>query len=163
MAIATGTPENPYSASLAIVDDTGLTITVTTGGTDYAVKGTPMAAGSTAVGLTASATDGTITVPVGASGRYRVSVTGVALPTNSKTALLRLAVDGTSLAVGAGGAGARIVGAASALEEHFAFESIVEVDASSAAKVLRVNVTSTSNSDTVNFKRFNFAAVRIGA
>lgn len=162
MAAVIGSPESPYSASLAIVDDTGLTITVTTGGTDYAVKGTPMAAGSTAVGLTASATDGTITIPVGASGRYRISASGVALPTNSKTALLRLAVDGTSLAVGAGGAGARIVGAASALEEHWAFESIVEIDAATAAKAVRVNVTSTSNSDTVNFKRFNLNVVRIG-
>jgi hypothetical protein len=166
MAAVIGSPENPYSAHLAVLDDTGLTITVTTGGTYQGVlHATTMVKAAADVGLTSSATAGTISVPVGASGRYRVTCTGVALPTNSKTVLLRLAVDGTNLAAtaGAGGAGARIVGAATALEEHFMLHSLVDIDTSAAAKAFRINVTSTSDGDTVNFKRFNFSVERIGA
>lgn len=33
MAQAIGSPESPLHASLAILDDTGLTLTITTGGT----------------------------------------------------------------------------------------------------------------------------------
>ncbi len=166
MSIAIGSPESPYHASLAILDDTGLDITVATGGTYQAVKhATTMVSGSTANGLTVSATNGLITVPVGASGTYRVSVSGACLPANSKTVLLRTAVDGTNLAAtaGAGGAGARVVGAATALEEHFAFQSLVPIDASAAAKTIGVNVTSTSSSDVANFKRFNLTVERVGA
>jgi hypothetical protein len=166
MAEVIGSPEKPYSAHLAVLDDTGLTITVTTGGTYQGVlHATTMVKAATDVGLTSSATAGTISVPVGASGRYRVTCSGVALPTNSRTVLLRLAVDGANLAAtaGAGGTGARIVGAAAALEEHFSFHSLVDVDTSAGAKAFGVNVTSSNNSDTVNFKRFNFSVERIGA
>lgn len=166
MAQAVGSPEAPYHGSLAILDDTGLTIAVTTGGTYQAVKhASTMVSGSTASGLTISATDGTITVPVGGSGTYRVTCSGVCLPANSKTVLLRTAVGGTNLAAtaGAGGAGARIVGAATALEEHFMFHSLVAIDASTATKAIGVNVTSTSDSDNVNFKRFNLTVERVGA
>lgn len=166
MAQVIGSPERPYSGSLTILDDTGLTIAVTTGGTYQGVlHASTMVSGHTACGLTVAATTGTITVPIGASGLYEVKCTGVCLPANSKTVLLRVAVDGTNLAAtaGAGGAGARIVGAATALEESFALHSLVDVDASTAAKAFRINVTSTSDSDNVNFKRFNFTVVRVGA
>lgn len=166
MSQAIGSPESPLHASLAILDDTGLTLTITTGGTYQAVlHASTMVSGSAANGLTVSATAGTITVPIGGSGTYRVSCSGVALPTNSKTVLLRTAVGGTNLAAtaDAGGAGARIVGAATALEEHFAFHSFVAVDASTASKAISINCTSTSNSDTVIFKRFNFTVERVGA
>lgn len=166
MAQVIGSPERPYTGSLTILNDTGLTIAVTTGGTYQGVlHASTMVTGHTACGLTVAATTGTITVPIGASGVYRVTCSGVVLPANSKTVLLRLAVDGTNLAAtaAAGGCGARIVGAATALEEHFAFHNLVDVDASTAAKAFRINVTSTTDADNVNFKRFNFTVERVGA
>ncbi len=139
---------NGTFASAALNDDTGLSITVTTGGTFQDVKGTPLAAGvqSADASITVSAADGTFAIPAGKLGKYRFSATGVLLPTASKTVQLRAALAGAVAA----GAAQRIVGAATPLETPFAMSGIINV---TAAGSVSLQVTSTSNADVVNFKR----------
>ena len=159
---AGGSPANSCFGTLGINDDTGVTITVTTGGTYYPVKhATTMVAGpaSKDAALTVSATNGTISIPASKLGYYRVTASGVLLGANSATVKVAIGLDGAIIADANGNIATRSVMAASAVERPWAMGGIVTC---SAACTLGVIVTSGSNSDTVNFKRFYLSVELIG-
>jgi hypothetical protein len=153
---ANGQVGNGTFASLAINDDTGLTITVATGGTFQDVKGTPMIAGVSSgdASLTVSATNGTIAVPAGKLGKYRFTAAGTVIGVNAKTVKLRGALGGTAFSTTTGEPAAMAVMPATAEERGFSINCIVNV---ASAGNVSLQVTSTSNSDTANFKRLQFS------
>lgn len=156
---AVGSPESPQYGGYTVRDDTGVVITVTTGGTFQDVKHATLVVAGPSNGLTVTGTDGTINVPANALGKYRLSVTGVCLGANSATVKLRPALAGASISAANGGCQAQAIMATTAVQRAIAMSSILNL---SAAGNFSLQVTSGSNSDTVTFKELQVFLERVG-
>jgi hypothetical protein len=141
-------------ASLELNDNTGATVTVTTGGTFQPVLHASLLTAGVAskdASLTVDGTAGTITVPAGKLGKYEFVATGLLLGANSEVVQLRPALAGAAFASGKGAKIAtRVTAAASAVDQAFSCHGILNVDAAGAVSL---QVTTTTNATAVIFKR----------
>jgi len=153
-SVAGGHAPNGCFASLELNDDTGGTVTVTTGGTFQNVLHASLLTAGIASkdgSLVATGTTGKIAVPSTKLGIYRFAAFGTLRGANSETVQLRPALAGAAFATGKGAKVAtRVIAAASAVDQPFAFEGIINVD---VAGDVTLQVTTTTSSAAVIFKR----------